>query len=207
MRVRRLTATLALSALALSGCSGEGDGEESTSSTVEPTVIDPSSDSSSASSSSTSSSGGSESSTSSTSEADADGPPEEAKANTKEGAEAFAKWYWEESGDALTDGDTAELRSAAAPDCEVCLEAIRLKDENAEKYGLVETNPHKISVIRSAQDKQGIWRVKLKVEFPDYRYIKDGKSQAVVKADSYEINPRLERTAEGWLVRDWLLVQ
>ena len=205
MRVRRLTATLALSALALSGCSGGGEGEETTSSTVKPTVIESSGDSSSTSGSSSSSTSGS--STSSTSEADADGPPEEAKANTKEGAEAFAKWYWEESGDALTDGDTAELRSAAAPDCEVCLEAIRLKDENAEKYGLVETNPHKISVIRSAQDEQGIWRVKLKVEFPDYRYIKDGKSQAVVKADSYEINPRLERTAEGWLVRDWLLVQ
>ena len=118
MRVRRLTATLALSALALSGCSGEGDGEETTSSTVEPTVIDPSGDSSSTSGSSSSSTSGS--STSSTSEADADGPPAAAKANTKEGAEAFAKWYYEQVGEALTSNDSGIVRRFSTGNCKPC---------------------------------------------------------------------------------------
>ena len=205
MRVRRLTATLALSALALAGCSGEGEGEETTSSPVEPTVIDPSGDSSSTSGSSSSSTSGS--STSSTSEADADGPPEEAKANTKEGAEAFAKWYWEESGELHVTGDASTLREATSSDCEVCLESIRLKEEAASKYGAAKKNPYAVQVVRSAKDEQGVWRVKVKVDQPEFEYFKNGKPSATMRASNFEVNPELERTSDGWRVVDWLLVQ
>ena len=204
MRVRRLTATLALSALALAGCSGEGEGEETTSSTVEPTVIDPSGDSSSTSGSSSSSTSGS--STSSTSEADADGPPEEAKANTKEGAEAFAKWYLEAKGESLTDGDITAIKAATSPDCVVCRKAYETTAKDAKDLGLVQSNPYKVNVVRSAQDELGVWRVKLKVSFDDYIYVKDGQPNRGVRADSFEINPELDRTDSGWLVRDWLLI-
>lgn len=205
MRVRRLTATLALSALVLSGCSGEGEGEETTSSTVEPTVIAPSGDSSSTSGSSSSSTSGS--STSSTSEADADGPPEEAKANTKEGAEAFAKWYWEESGDVYRDGDISALRKAASPECEVCIKSMQGKAADSKKYGFAKENPYTVSVVRSAKDERGVWRVKVKVVQPEFEYVKDGEATAFIEATQFEVNPELERTVDGWLVRDWLLVQ
>ena len=202
MRLRRLTAALALSALALSGCSGDTDGDgTSTTSSVKPTVIDPTGSSSSTSTSATSSSA------SSTSETETDGPPEEAKANTKEGAEAFAKWYWEESGDALTDGDLSATESASSPDCAVCNRANEITKSDVRKFGLVKTNPYEVQVVRSATDEKGVWRVKLKVSYDDYIYVKNGKPEKGVRASSYEVNPELERTKDGWLVKDWLVVQ
>ena len=202
MRLRRLPAALALSALALSGCSGDTNGDgTSTTSSVKPTVIDPTGSSSPTSESPTSSSA------SSTTEAAPDGPPEEAKANTKEGAEAFAKWYLVESGDSLTDGDTSALTAATSPDCRVCLKAATATRDDAKKLGLVTKNPYKVSVVRSAKDELGVWRVKLKVEFDDYEYVKDGKPTMGVDSSSFEINPELKRKGDKWLVSDWLVVQ
>lgn len=201
MRLRRWTATLALSALVLTGCSGDSEGEgTSTTTPVKPTVIDPTS-----SDETTTSTDGT--TTSPTSEADADSPPEEAKANTKEGAEAFAKWYWEESGDVYRDGDISALRAAASPHCKVCLDSMRAKEADSKKYGVAKENPYRVSVVRSAQDEKGVWRVKVKVTQPEFEYVKDGKATAVVDATEFEVNPELERTTDGWLLRDWLLVQ
>ena len=202
MRLRRLTAALALSALALSGCSGDTDGDgTSTTSSVKPTVIDPTGSSSSTSTSATSSSA------SSTSETETDGPPEEARANTKEGAEAFAKWYWEENGSSITDGNTSTWRRYSDESCAVCLESIRTLEDTTDKYGFAKSNPYKVEVIRSAKDEAGTWRVKLNVTFDTYELKKDGSVTAKIAADQYEVNPELARKGKSWVVSDWLMVR
>lgn len=202
MRLRRLTAALALSALALSGCSGDTDGDgTSTTNSVKPTVIDPTGSSSTTSESPTSSSA------SSTSEAEPDGPPEEAKANTKEGAEAFAKWYAIEMGDATTDGDTSTLRSHTSKDCAVCLRYLELTEETTEKYGLVKSNPHQVGVERSAEDEAGVWRVKTRIDHDKIEYLKDGKVRSFVDPGGFDLNLELDREDDGWKTQDWLLVQ
>lgn len=205
MRVRRLTATLALSALALSGCSGGGDGEETTSSTVKPTVIDPSGDSSSTSGSSSSSTSGS--STSSTSEADADGPPEEAKANTKEGAEAFAKWYWEENGEASHTGDGSPLREYATSGCDVCEALANGHEEKKEKDLLTKENPYRVAVT-SSRAEAGQRFVTLDIEFDDYYYYdSEGIAKGRVKAQEFQAVLTTNWQSGGWRADNSVVVQ
>ncbi|MBM6546094.1 hypothetical protein JNO54_08065 [Janibacter sp. YIM B02568] len=202
MRLRRLTAALALSALALSGCSGDTNGDgTSTTSSVKPTVIDPTGSSSPTSESPTSSSA------SSTTEAAPDGPPEEARANTKEGAEAFAKWYAVEMGDATTDGDTSTLRSHTSIDCKVCLRYLELTEETAARYGHVRSNPHQVGVERSSQDEEGVWRVKTRIDHDKIEYRKGGKVRSFVDPGGFDLNLELNRLNGGWETQDWLLVQ
>lgn len=203
MRARELATTIAVSALALTGCSGSGEDEGSdTSSTSRPDT---------SSSSSSTSGGGSPTSgrqsTTSSSPATEEGPPPEAQANTKEGAEAFAKWYWEENGDAYVTGDTSLLKEASSSQCEVCLSVIRLHDTNSKKYGLAKRNPYTVNVVASAQDEAGVWRVKLSVNQPKFRLFKEGAATATVRATKYEVNPQLQRQSDHWLLRDWLMIQ
>lgn len=203
MRARELAAAMAVSALALTGCSGSGEDEGSdTSSTSRPDT---------SSSSSSTSGGGSPTSgrqsTTSSSPATEEGPPPEAQANTKEGAEAFAKWYWEENGSAVTDGDTTTWRAYSADSCKVCTEAIATLEQVTGKYGFAATNPYTVDVLGSDQDSSGVWRVKLKVSFPRYALRKNGKVTTHAKAGSYEVNPELGRENDDWRVVDWLLIQ
>ena len=205
MRVRRLTATLALSALVLSGCSGEGDGEETTSSTVKPTVIDPSGDSSSTSGSSSSSTSGS--STRSTSEANADGPPQEAKANTKEGAEAFAKWYYEQVGEALTSNDSAIVRRFSTGNCKPCRALAKRIDENRSKKRHVDSNPYRIDKVSSISDPH-VRVVSLEVTELDHNYVnEDGTTQAVsVSEPKYTIVVNALWENDAWVVDQMAMV-
>lgn len=202
MRARELATTIAVSALALTGCSGSGEDEGSdTSSTSRPDT---------SSSSSSTSGGGSPTSgrqsTTSSSPATEEGPPPEAQANTKEGAEAFAKWYLVESGDSLTDGDVSAIRSASADGCKVCKKAYQATVKDAQALGVVAQNPYSVSVLGSEKDEQGVWRVKLRVSFDDYEYVKNGKTTTTVRKSSFEVNPQLGRVEDQWVVQDWLVV-
>lgn len=202
MRARELATTIAVSALALTGCSGSGEDEGSdTSSTSRPDT---------SSSSSSTSGGGSPTSgrqsTTSSSPATEEGPPPEAQANTKEGAEAFAKWYWEQTGEVLKDGDTSTIETYSATNCKVCGTLIDLAQRNKRKYGVVQANPYSVKVVGSAEES-GTWRVKLRVDFDRYEYRKSGEVKSFVRGNHYEVNPELTRSPHGWEVADWLMVQ
>lgn len=196
MHMRHLTAAIVLSVPALTGCSGDTDTDETSASTVEPTVVDPSSSSTT-----------SVSSTSSTSAAEHEGPPPEAQANTKEGAEAFAKWYSGEMGEATTDGYTSALRAHTDGGCKVCLRYIQLTEETAEQYGLVKENPHRVGIKESSQDEPGRWRVKTRIDYDRIEFIKDGKVQSFTDPGGFDLNLVLNRSAETWMTEDWHLVQ
>lgn len=117
LTARRLIIGSALSALALTGCSG-GGGESVASSSTTTTAP------SSTTSSSTSRSSGSPSSSStipgSTDPAEAPELPKVATKHTQEGALAFAKYYWNEQGRAHHVGDSSTLETLYSSDCEVC---------------------------------------------------------------------------------------
>ena len=185
MRLRRLTAALALSALALSGCSGDTNGDgTSTTSSVKPTVIDPTGSSSPTSESPTSSSA------SSTTEAAPDGPPEEAKANTKEGAEAFAKWYYEQVGKAWVSADSKTISNFANESCKACQGFVTKVDENRQKGWKADRNPYTVSIEKSIDDPDKDVRVvSLDVAEQQYTYTGEAgdKHPVAIKEPRYSI--------------------
>lgn len=197
----RMVALVSVSALALAGCGGDDEPEETSSSTVSPRV--PSSNGSSSAASSSSSSGSANSSGDVSAE-----PPAEAQENTQAGAEAFAEWYWQQQGEALTTGDGAALRSAASESCDACEASAEELESNAADYGLARKNPYEITAQPARRDGES-YLASVRVRYDDYQlYSEDGTAAAQIRADSFRSVLTLERgDALGWQVVQSTLIQ
>ncbi|WP_338751808.1 DUF6318 family protein [Janibacter alittae] len=183
---------------ALSACGGESDAEPSTAtSTASPLPVDPSSSSSSSSgeASSTSSTKGGE---------DSVDLPQAATKHTQEGAVAFAKFYWDETGRALQSGETAALESMAT-DCVPCAAYVESVEEDAKKGLHADVNPTVIGDHKIAKETDGksAQAVRLSVRENAYQVV-DGQGQAQAQADpvSYDVLIYLDESQSGWTVVD-----
>ncbi|GAB3111383.1 hypothetical protein GCM10027055_11880 [Janibacter alkaliphilus] len=196
----RMVALVSVSALALAGCGGVDEPEETSSSTVSPRV--PSSNGSSSAASSSSSSGSATSSGDVSTE-----PPAEAQENTQAGAEAFAEWYEQQVGEAVTTGEGSVLREYADQSCQACLETADQMESDAEQYGVAPTNPYSVAVD-SSREEAGKQYVTLEVSWTTYRRLKDGESQGRVDGDEARYVLTLSpQVSDGWLVEESVLVR
>lgn len=197
---RRPAAVLAATVLAmgaLTACGGEPDAEPSTAtSTASPIPVDPSSSSSSSSSE-----------TSSSSSTKGDGAvdlPEAATKHTQEGAVAFAKYYWNETGRALYSGETKGLESMAT-DCVPCEAYVNSVEADAKKGLHADVNPtvvgeHKVTKETDGKSDQA---VRLSVQETAYRVVNDqGEAQAEANPVNYDILIYLDESSSGWTVVD-----
>ncbi|GAA3613484.1 hypothetical protein GCM10022199_16870 [Marihabitans asiaticum] len=165
-------------------------------------------ESASSSSGSSSESSGSESSGSGTASASgaATEPPPEAQKNTKAGAEAFAKWYYEQVGEATVTGDVSVLREVSEQGCKICQATADKTAQGAEKYGRVKSNPYTVTLVDARKDS-GRHVVRVKVKYDDYYFVDErGEEAARVKGNEYGVTLFPRWHSNHWQMSDWVIV-
>ncbi|MEO5982400.1 MAG: DUF6318 family protein, partial [Pedococcus sp.] len=134
----------------VAGCSDGGDPPPSTTSTSSSTSSSTTSGPSSPSSSTTSSATSGTSSSSSTVAV-----PAAASKKTPEGAEAFARFYWEEASKVLVTNDPTRVESLSATECAVCKAFGEVADKQIAQGHHAEKDPFQIKLATWTQTKQG----------------------------------------------------
>lgn len=196
---------MTLSVGALSACGGDdpdGDG----SSTTTATPLDPSSSSSGSGSSGTSSSSGSGSSTSTSAKGDTPEIPAAAKDDSDEGAIAFAKHYWSETGRALEAGDTKHLKTLTT-DCMPCDEYVRTVEKEIQKGQRADRNPIAISSAKITDETDGKSDKAITLSVKDNAYeMVDNSGEPVSRVDAvnYDLIVYVDRRGQEWSVVDLL---
>lgn len=209
MQSTRGAAILAAVAVLTGGLAACGDDSEPEESTTTASPIDPSKSSSTSSDSSSSSESSSESSTSSTSgEGKVAELPEEAKAQTKEGAIAFNEWYQMQMGEALKTADSATLR-AYSEGCAVCDGLGDVADDFNQRDVRASKNPYAVAegtTIRKRDD--GGYRVEMDVKNSSYREVgADGAKGPEIQPVSMTIVSNTQWTSNGWQIRALVRVE
>lgn len=202
--VRRPAVTLAAACLALSAlsaCGGEDDGEGPTSTTVSPLPGD-------STTSTSSSSSGSPSSSASSSSKGGDAAPElpaAAKEHTKDGAVAFATFYWEEGGEALKSGNTKTISALADSQCKVCQTYIDGIDKDAKDGLHADINPTQIGTSRVTDQTERRADYVVTLEANDKQYnVVDAQGKSTGQADpvAYDIQIYVDWEDSRWKVVD-----
>lgn len=204
--VRRPAALVAATCLAISGlsaCGDEADGEGSSSTTVSPLPGD--------STTSSSSSSTSPASSSSTSTKGGDAAPElpaAAKKHTQEGAVAFAKYYWEESGRAQETGDTKGLTGLMSPDCTVCQSLVDDIDQDLAKGIHADRNPTRVTSASIAPTTDGKSDEAASLEITDqaHNFVDGSKPVGHVKEVSYKGIVYVDWEEGSWVVVDTFVI-
>lgn len=227
-RGARAAALVAVAGMALAGCGGDQDGESTSSSSF----VSPRTPSSTAGSSTTGSSsaqtsttaGGPSTSTGSSSTASgspsgaaggspstsgsgttADLPPE-ARQNTKAGAIAFTKFWFEEGGRALVTGETASLVSITGPDCAACQDFIQTIDDGVEKGIHTNKNPVVVSNMTAHKRPDSGYRVELLLRTTPHSFT-DASGKVVEKYDgaSSHVTTHTEWAGGRWIMNRWVI--
>lgn len=204
--VRRPAALMAATCLAISGlsaCAGQGEGEETSSTTVSPLPGDSTTSSSSSATSSTSSS------SSSTKGGDAAPElPAAAKKHTKEGAVAFAKFYWEETGRAQESGDTNGLSELISPDCTVCHSLIDDIDKDHDKGIHADRSPTKVTLalIATTTDGKSDEAATLNVTDQAHNFVDGAEAVGHVKETKYKSIVYVDWDEGSWVVVDTFII-
>lgn len=203
---RRPAAVLAATVLAmgaLSACGGDGEGGSSSSSTTAtPRSVE------SSSSSSSSSSSASSASSSSSGSSDAPDVPEAATKHTQDGAVAFAKYYWESTGVALEESDTALLQELVSKDCTVCQSLIEEIDKNKAKGIHADRNPTTVSSAKIASTTNGKSDEAVRLEITDgeHNFVKDDEVLGHVKAAEFTGIVYTDWEDGAWVVVDAYII-
>lgn len=208
MRVVRRgpAAVLAATVLALSACGGGGEGgSSSSSSTASPQPVEPSSSSSSSSSRSASSSA---SSSGGPSASDAPDLPEAATKHTQDGAVAFAKYYWESTGRALEEGNTARLEPLVSKECTVCQSLIDEIEKNEAKGIHADRNPTAVSAAEIASTTNGKSDEAARLEIADgeHNFVKNDEVVGHVNAAEFTGIVYMDWKDGAWVVVDAYII-
>ena len=203
MQSTRGAAILAAVAVLTGGLAACGDDSEPEESTTTASPIDPSKSSSTSSDSSSSSESSSESSTSSTSgEGKVAELPEEAKAQTKEGAIAFNEWYLNQVGESLKTADSATVR-AYSEGCAFCDEIADTVDQFAKDGIAANKNPYTIKVDSARPRSDSGYRVEMSLDIAEYRKVAtDGRKGPQVKPSSITLVTNTQWAGKGWQVHE-----
>lgn len=199
MQSTRGAAILAAVAVLTSGLAACGDNSEPQESTTTASPIDRSTESPSSSKSSSSS----ESETSS-GDGLGDGAelPEEAKAQTKEGAMAFNEFFQVQSGEALTISDPAVVRqhSSDCPPCDAFADSVDTHAKNGTKMN---RNPYTVRDVSARKRDDGGYRVQMRIDVKEYHEVlKDGSKGRTAKAMSMTMVTNTQWASDRWVIRD-----
>lgn len=203
---RRLAVVAAATVVAgAAGCTGDADGQETSSTTVSPKVPSSSTSSTSSTSGGSETSGGSSaSSPTSSGDASTELPPE-AKEKTKAGAIAFTKLWFEESGKASDSGDTTTLRDLSSPDCPPCEAFIKRTDRDAANGVTADGNPLTTQGFTARERPDGGYRVQFTLRIKDHDKVdKQGTTAKSVRGSSTTVVTETAWTGQRWELADWI---
>lgn len=131
--------------------------------------------------------------------------PAAAKEHTQEGAVAFAKYYWNEGGEALKSGDTSLLHDLSSKDCDVCHAYIDSIDADTAKGLHANINPSQIGASKVTDETEGKSDQVVTLEVTDrtYRQVnKEGEAVAQADAVDYDILIYVDWVDARWSVVD-----
>ncbi|MHA7127003.1 DUF6318 family protein [Janibacter indicus] len=186
----------------LAGCGGNEPTEPTTAASANRDSGSPASSESSSATGSATSSGDSSSDT-------ADLPtdlPAEARKESKEGAAAFGKYYYEAFGDASHTGRTTVIEQLDSKDCGVCGRGVRNIQSDAEKGWTRSVNPYTIRNVEATKRPDLGYEVTMRVNVVAHERIDaDGKANGKVRAADYTLTEHLVWENGRWHVLDWLV--
>lgn len=199
MQFSRGAAALAATAVLTGGLAACGEDEPTEpTTTASPIEVDPSSSTSSGPSVSPSSAG-----------AGAEMPkdlPAAAREETKEGAAAFGKYYYEAFGDATDTGNTSVIEALHADDCGVCNTAVEGIKEDKGKGWTRSENPYTITNVRASKRPDSGYKVAMSVKVAAHtRVDAKGKSNAHVNATTYTLTEHIVWREGRWEMQDWIV--
>lgn len=200
----RTLGLLAVGAVTLAGCTGGGEDPETTSASIAtPTSASSSTPSTPSSSGGSTTSSGEATPSSSTDDAARwASPPEAARANTRQGAQEFAKWYTQVTGAAqhLMDGDL--IREQSTSGCVKC-EDIATFADSGRGVQHPSINPYE-DVTNVKVLKWGTRPTfQVDISIPRHHLLNDqGEKEATVRAEKAGIAMRLVRSSDIWRVSE-----
>ncbi len=200
----RTLGMLAAGAVTLAGCTGGGeDPETSSTSIATPTSGSASTPSTPSSSGGSTTSSGEATPSSSTDDAARwTSPPKAATANTRQGAQEFAKWYTQVTGAAqhLMDGDL--IREQSTSGCVKC-EDIATFADSGRGVQHPSINPYE-DVTNARVLKWGTRPTfQVDISIPRHHLLNDqGEKEATVRAEKAGIAMRLVRSSDVWRVSE-----
>lgn len=204
MQFTRGAAVLAAAALLTAGLAACGEDEPvepTSSSTVSPLPGD----------SSTTSGSGSSTSSSSGSPSSSDGPempsdlPEAAREETKEGAAAFGKYYYEKFAEADHTGDTSDLTKLSLTSCPPCKQAITDIKADAKKGQTRSAKPNRLTNVKANPRPDKGYRVSMHVDTKAHHVYKNGEIIADVDAVQYTLTEHVVWQNGRWQIADWVI--
>lgn len=128
--------------------------------------------------------------------------PPEAEANTKAGAEAFAKFYWEVVNYAQSSGDTAALAKIQDRECDFCRGGTEWIDDVHSRGGMI-TGGDYIAVRADAvpaPDNSDSWLVAVELEVTPQRVTGAGDLNRRSEGSRQSAGILVRPTAQGWRV-------
>ncbi|MHA7127002.1 DUF6318 family protein [Janibacter indicus] len=127
--------------------------------------------------------------------------PEEAKAQTKEGAIAFNEWYHVQMGQALKTGESSTLR-AYSRGCAMCDEFAKSVDGYAKKGTRMNVNPNSVTRSSARERDDSGYRVEVDVHASSYHEVLQDKSKGRT-ADAIDITlvSNTQWTGKQWHIR------
>lgn len=202
MQFSRGAAALAATAVLTGGLAACGEDEPTEpTTTASPIEVDPSSSSSSGPSVSPSKG--------SSTDAGADLPadlPAAAREETKEGAAAFGKYYYEAFGEATHTGNTAVIEKLDSDSCLVCSDGVTNIKTDAKKGWTRSVNPYTVRNVRVTKRPDEGYKVAMQVKVVAHKRLDaDGKANANVRAADYKLTEHIVWEDGRWQVKDWIV--
>lgn len=122
---------------------------------------------------------------------------------------AFAKYYWEQGGEALKSGDTSLLKTLASEDCNVCTAYVDSIDEDAKKGLHANKNPSQIKSAKVTAETEGMSDEVVTLEVTDKKYlVVDETGEPVGQTDpvDYDIQIYVNWEDSRWTVVDSYMI-
>src|SRR5690606_30464156 len=113
--------------------------------------------------------------------------PAAAKKNTKEGAAAFGKYYYEKLGEASHTGETDDLTTLGSQQCPPCDQVVSNIDADAKKGQTRSADPYSFSDLSAVARKDEGFKVSMTVKVKAHDVYEDGKDIGDVRATKYTL--------------------
>ncbi|WP_068324914.1 DUF6318 family protein [Janibacter terrae] len=198
MQFSRGAAALAATAVLTGGLAACGEDEPTEpTTTASPIEVDPSSSSSSGPSVSPTSTG-----------AGAEMPkdlPAAARKETKAGAAAFGKYYYEAMGDASHTGETEELVKLSLKSCPPCEQVLDDIEADAKINRTRGEDPYRFANVRATKRPDAGYKVSMDVTVRAHKVYEDGKVIGSVDPLQYKLTEHVIWSNGRWQVSDWVI--
>ncbi|WP_068266574.1 DUF6318 family protein [Janibacter limosus] len=132
--------------------------------------------------------------------------PDAAREETKAGAAAFGKYYYEALGEASHTGETSSVKQLDAKDCNVCSTAVNNIDKEHAKGWSRSMNPYTVSRVKAVERPDTGYKVSMEVKVAAHKRVdKDGKENGNVKAINYTLTEHVIWQDGRWQMLDWIV--